>query len=163
MKRWFQLKQICVITKVKFNCDALICYWNFQYLHVDLEEFAFSNQLFWTSNQPLLQLKGKFSSITFSFDQEIGHDFLWHVQFLPFKNLKPNYRFENIKSVLWLKNKFKDKIGDDMLLKATSAQRPDLPKSNKISTSDSKLIRTKLGLYRGALILNTYPTKKIFK
>ena len=72
-------------------------------------------------------------------------------------------RIENINSVLWLKNKFKDKIGDDMLLKATNAQRPDLPNPIKTGANDSKLIRAKLGLYKDKLILNSYPKKKIFK
>ena len=72
---------------------------------------------------------------------------------------------ENIKSVLWLKNKFKDKVGDDMLLKATQAQRPDLPQPIKISANNSKSVKTKLGLYRGAysgLKLNSYPNERIY-
>ena len=35
-----------------------------------------------------------------------------------------------------------------MLLKATNAQRPDLPQPTKISSNDSKLVKTKLSLYR---------------
>ena len=72
---------------------------------------------------------------------------------------------ENIKSVLWLKNKFKDKVGEDMLLKATQAQRPDLPQPIKISSNNSKSVKTKLGLYRGAysgLKLNSYPNERIY-
>ena len=95
--KMFQLKQICVITKVKYNCATLICYRNFQYSHVDLEELVFSNQLFWTSNQPLLQLKGKFSSIIFSFYQEIGHDFCNTSNFHLFKIWSKNTDSKTLK------------------------------------------------------------------